>query len=135
MLRAVCCFGGGACRRPFVVEDVKISLLEATREVHGPRHSETLVSMANLAYTLSKLGRYAEAEACYWEVLDDDVLWDLDGTLADSTQLAFQATNEVLRKHGASEVSLKSYKIGCRYTTPERFGGESALHHAVVGFA
>lgn len=49
------------------------------------------------------------------------VLWDVDGTLVESTKLAFDATNEVLASSGAKAVTVDDYKIGCRYTTPERF--------------
>jgi beta-phosphoglucomutase-like phosphatase (HAD superfamily) len=49
------------------------------------------------------------------------VLWDVDGTLVESTKLAFDATNEVLTSSGAKAVTVDDYKIGCRYTTPERF--------------
>ncbi len=49
------------------------------------------------------------------------VMWDVDGTLVESTTLAFTATNEVLRDAGHQPVSVEQYKIGCRYTTPERF--------------
>lgn len=49
------------------------------------------------------------------------VLWDVDGTLVDSTRMAFAATNEVLKKHGYPEVSEADYKIGSKYTTPRRF--------------
>ena len=49
------------------------------------------------------------------------ILWDIDGTLVESTKLAFDATNEVLVAAGREEISVADYKIGCRYTTPERF--------------
>ena len=49
------------------------------------------------------------------------VLWDVDGTLVESTRLAFDATNEMLESNGAAAVSVEDYKYGCRYTTPERF--------------
>ncbi|KAL3913367.1 MAG: hypothetical protein SGPRY_008005 [Prymnesium sp.] len=59
------------------------------------------------------------------------VLWDVDGTLVESTQLAFIATNEVLAANGYDEVTVEDYKFGCRFTTPERFnvhiGGVEAL--------
>ena len=49
------------------------------------------------------------------------ILWDVDGTLVESTALAFNATNEVLTANGHETVSDEKYKEGCRYTTPERF--------------
>ena len=56
-----------------------------------------------------------------WNAARIGVLWDVDGTLVESTRLAFDATNEVLEANGAATVSVADYKIGCRYTTPERF--------------
>ena len=38
-----------------------------------------------------------------------------------STDLAFVATNEVLRASGHPEITVEQYKYGCRFTTPERF--------------
>ena len=49
------------------------------------------------------------------------VLWDVDGTLVESTDLAFTATNEVLVSNGHEPISVEQYKVGCRFTTPERF--------------
>ena len=55
------------------------------------------------------------------------VLWDVDGTLVESTKLAFDATNEVLQAQGREAVSVADYKIGCKYTTPERFNYHMGL--------
>ena len=55
------------------------------------------------------------------------VLWDVDGTLVESTRLAFDATNEVLEGAGRPAVTVEDYKIGCRYTTPERFNYHMGL--------
>lgn len=55
------------------------------------------------------------------------VLWDVDGTLVESTMLAFDATNEVLVAEGKEAVSVSDYKVGCRYTTPERFNFHMGL--------
>lgn len=49
------------------------------------------------------------------------VLWDVDGTLVESTELAFTATNEVLAANGHAAVTVEQYKIGCKFTTPARF--------------
>ena len=43
------------------------------------------------------------------------VLWDVDGTLVESTALAFEATNEVLTAQGREPVTVEEYKIGCKY--------------------
>ena len=56
------------------------------------------------------------------------VLWDIDGTLVDSTKLCYEATNEVLTQHSSgAAVSLEQYKFGCRYTTPDRFNHHLGL--------
>jgi len=49
------------------------------------------------------------------------VLWDVDGTLVDSTGLGFTATNEVLSTNSYRIIDEADYKLGCRYTTPDRF--------------
>jgi len=48
------------------------------------------------------------------------VLWDVDGTLVESTDLAFVATNEVLEANGFSQITVEQYKVGCKFTTPDR---------------
>ncbi|EOD05948.1 hypothetical protein EMIHUDRAFT_240976 [Emiliania huxleyi CCMP1516] len=49
------------------------------------------------------------------------VIWDVDGTLVESTTLGFTATNEVLSTSGYRMVTEDEYKLGCRFTTPDRF--------------
>lgn len=49
------------------------------------------------------------------------VLWDVDGTLVESTDLAFVATNEVMKANGFDQITIEQYKVGCKFTTPERF--------------
>merc|ERR1719393_416817 len=56
-----------------------------------------------------------------WMRSSSGVLWDVDGTLVESTNLAFVATNEILQANGFPQVTVEQYKIGCKYTTPERF--------------
>jgi len=48
------------------------------------------------------------------------VLWDVDGTLVDSTDLAWTSTNKVLEKNGFDTVSMAEYKEATRLTTPAR---------------
>jgi HAD superfamily hydrolase (TIGR01509 family) len=48
------------------------------------------------------------------------VIFDLDGTLCDSFQLGFGASNEVLRANGHAAVTPEDYHRGTRYTTPVR---------------
>lgn len=55
------------------------------------------------------------------------VLWDVDGTLVESTKLAFDATNEVLKAQGKEPINVDEYKVGCKYTTPERFNFHMGL--------
>ena len=51
-------------------------------------------------------------------------IFDLDGTLVDSTALAFDATNVVLTAAGYAAVTRDDYHAGCMHTTPRRL----ALH-------
>ena len=53
-------------------------------------------------------------------VRDRTFLWDIDGTLAATTQLGFQGTNAVLKANGYPEISQEEYLHGTRYTTPQR---------------
>ena len=55
------------------------------------------------------------------------VLFDIDGTLADSFRLAFDATNQVLQNHQVDVVDEAGYHEGCRYTTPERLARHAGL--------
>lgn len=48
------------------------------------------------------------------------VIWDVDGTLADSTQLGFTSTNAVLAEAGLDAITLADYMRGTRYPTPQR---------------
>lgn len=52
------------------------------------------------------------------------ILWDLDGTVADTAELSLRATNAVLVRHGyrseASLVTAEEYHAGAAYTTPRR---------------
>lgn len=48
------------------------------------------------------------------------VLWDVDGTLVDSTLLAWSSTNVVLQRHGYKAVSEAQYEEGARFETPKR---------------
>lgn len=50
------------------------------------------------------------------------VIWDVDGTLVESTRLGFEGTNAVLRANGHPEVTQAQYKEGSKYPTPQRFG-------------
>ena len=55
------------------------------------------------------------------------VLFDIDGTLADSFQLAFTATNKVLTNHQYDPVDAEQYHYGCRFTTPVRLATHAGL--------
>ena len=68
--------------------------------------------------------------------IDVGILWDVDGTLADSYELGFQSTLEVLKNYQTKKsknkmeevnnvikeaiISEKEYHQGTRYTTPRR---------------
>ena len=48
------------------------------------------------------------------------VLWDIDGTLVNSTDLAWSSTNSVLQENGFKAVSEAEYREATRLTTPAR---------------
>ena len=51
------------------------------------------------------------------------VLWDVDGTLADSYMLGYASTNTVFRNNGLPEIGEDVYHMGTKYTTPRRLAG------------
>jgi len=55
------------------------------------------------------------------------VVFDIDGTLADSFQLGFSATNKVLTNNDFPEISGDEYHYGCRFTTPVRLARHTGL--------
>jgi phosphoglycolate phosphatase-like HAD superfamily hydrolase len=55
------------------------------------------------------------------------IIFDIDGTLADSWKLGFDATQVVLKNHGIPEISEQSYHYHCRYATPERLARHAGL--------
>lgn len=61
--------------------------------------------------TMSYVERIATAQA---------VVWDVDGTLADSTALGFTSTNVVLKLNEIPTITLEQYKFATRYPTPQR---------------
>jgi phosphoglycolate phosphatase-like HAD superfamily hydrolase len=48
------------------------------------------------------------------------VVWDVDGTLADSASLGFDSTNAVLRDAGLAPITPAQYALGTKFTTPRR---------------
>lgn len=48
------------------------------------------------------------------------ILFDVDGTLADSWKLGFDATQVVLERNGIPKITVETYHYGTRYSTPER---------------
>ena len=54
------------------------------------------------------------------------VLWDVDGTLADSYMLGYASTNTVFRNNGLPEIGEDVYHMGTKYTTPRRLAWKKA---------
>ena len=50
----------------------------------------------------------------------ETIIFDIDGTLCDSFQLGFSATNTVLQKNGIRAITADEYHAGTKWTTPER---------------
>lgn len=55
------------------------------------------------------------------------VLFDVDGTIADSGQLGFDATQVVLEKNQYRKISYEEYCNGCIYITPDRLARHVGL--------
>jgi len=68
--------------------------------------------------------------ASTWAPQQCAILWDVDGTLVESTKLGYDATNEVLIGQGLEAISVEQYKEGCRYATPARFNFHLGLDHS-----
>jgi hypothetical protein len=62
------------------------------------------------------------------------VIFDIDGTLADSFQLAFSATNKVLTNNNFPPITAEQYHFGCRYTTPVRLATHTGLSPSDADF-
>lgn len=62
--------------------------------------------------------RYKDAKA---------VIFDVDGTLADSGKLGFDATQVVLKNNGIPEITYEIYCDHTRYTTPDRLARHCGL--------
>ncbi|KAL7566392.1 hypothetical protein ACA910_011131 [Epithemia clementina (nom. ined.)] len=54
------------------------------------------------------------------QVTKKGVIFDVDGTLADSWKLGFDATQQVLQNHNIDLISEELYHECTRYTTPDR---------------
>ncbi len=57
------------------------------------------------------------------------VVFDIDGTLADSFRLGFDATNVVLRRNAFPPISEGDYHDNCIYVTPERMARHAVGEH------
>ena len=62
------------------------------------------------------------------------LIFDIDGTLADSWKLGFDATQAVLAKNGVGEISEEEYHQGTRYCTPERLARHTGLEPSSDNF-
>ena len=62
------------------------------------------------------------------------VCWDVDGTLADSFNLAFTATKDVLGGAGYEIPSGDEYHEYTKYTTPERLARHARLEPGTEEF-
>lgn len=55
------------------------------------------------------------------------VIFDVDGTLADSGKLGFDATNVILDRHQIAAIDYAEYCRCTRYTTPDRLARHAGL--------
>lgn len=55
------------------------------------------------------------------------IIWDIDGTLADSWKLGFDATLEVLEQNNIPSITEDVYHYHTRYSTPDRLARHAGL--------
>lgn len=55
------------------------------------------------------------------------LIWDIDGTLADSWKLGFDATLEVLERNNIPSITEEVYHYHTRYSTPDRLARHAGL--------
>jgi len=55
------------------------------------------------------------------------LIWDIDGTLADSWKLGFDATLEVLEQNSIPTITEEVYHYHTRYSTPDRLARHAGL--------
>jgi phosphoglycolate phosphatase-like HAD superfamily hydrolase len=55
------------------------------------------------------------------------ILFDIDGTIADSGQLGFDATQVVLQNNQYNQITYEEYCNGCIYITPDRLARHVGL--------
>jgi phosphoglycolate phosphatase-like HAD superfamily hydrolase len=55
------------------------------------------------------------------------IIFDIDGTLADSWKLGYDATQVVLEKNNIPSITAEEYHDFCRYATPERLARHAGL--------
>eukprot|EP00435_Cladocopium_sp_Y103_P042698 s1364_g11.t2 len=94
-------------------------------QIHGPLGIAFVISIVSeVALLLPRNSRIpmagdpgsSSAPGARWSA----VLWDIDGTLVNSADLAWSSTNLVLRQNGFKEVSEDEYREATRLTTPKR---------------
>lgn len=90
--------------------------------------SEAFVPLQMAPQPRSSLSGAAESlagESPYSNV--KGVIWDVDGTLADSWKLGYDATAVVLKNNGVPHITEEEYHQGTVYCTPERLARHTGL--------
>lgn len=62
------------------------------------------------------------------------VLWDVDGTLAESWEAALACTRKVLTDAGFVSCSAEEYHLGCMYPTPQRLARHAGFEPGTSEF-
>ena len=62
------------------------------------------------------------------------ILFDVDGTLADSWKLGFDATQVVLERNHLPSITAEIYHEGTRYSTPDRLARHAGLEPGHVDY-
>lgn len=62
------------------------------------------------------------------------IIFDIDGTLADSWKLGFDATLQILAKHNIASITHDVYHECTRYATPDRLARHAGLQPGDAGY-
>ncbi len=94
------------------------------------------VSSVNGLVTMKIQANSIRKDVCVYGTLDSNhfefqnlkaIIFDIDGTLADSWKLGYHATLNVLANNGIPTVSVETYHDCTRYATPDRLARHAGL--------
>jgi phosphoglycolate phosphatase len=104
--------------------------------LNSSSHTMTMIKSSPSDSTSSSTGTKSNpsdsSQSPYQEV--KGIIFDIDGTLANSWKLGFDATVSVLEKHGIPTITEECYHEHCIYCTPERLARHAGLVPGAADF-